>query len=97
MPFEKGKSGNPKGRKKGSENKVTTEFKEHLNKLLEDSAPKLIEWLAEIEDPYKRFEILSKFSEYVHPKLARTELTGKDGDDLEFTIKKVVHSARDRD
>lgn len=95
MGFEKGQSGNPTGRKKGSVNRTTAEFKERLNDLLEFAAPKMVSWLEEIDDPFKRFEILSKFAEYVHPKLARNELTGEDGKDLNFTITKVVKRARD--
>lgn len=30
MPFKKGASGNPKGRQKGSENKITKQFKDLL-------------------------------------------------------------------
>lgn len=71
----KGKTNNPGGRPKGKPNKATTEFKKKLNALLEESAPKMAAWLEQIaqEDPAKAFEILSKFVEYIHPKLARTE------------------------
>lgn len=74
------------GRPKGMKNKATTEFKEQLNKLLETASPFMVQWLQEIEDPYKRFDVLSKFAEYIHPKLSRAELTGKDGNDLNPAI-----------
>lgn len=76
MAFKKGQSGNPSGKKKGTTNKVTSEFKEQLNKLLEESAPRMVGWLDEIaaENPEKAFDILSKFAEYIHPKLSRSEL-----------------------
>ena len=80
MTFQKGhkKTG---GRKKGVQNKVTREFQEKLNDLLEQSAPKMAGWLEEIaaESPEKAFDILSKFAEYIHPKLARTEQQFLDG------------------
>ena len=73
MPFKKGQSGNPNGRQKGSKNKDKAEFKDALNNLLEYSAPQMVDWLNEVDNPEKRFDILSKFAEYIHPKLARTE------------------------
>lgn len=73
MPFEKGKSGNPAGKKKGTVSKDTSRFKEALNVLFEENADNMITWLAEIESPEKRFDILSKFAEFIYPKLARNE------------------------
>lgn len=61
------------GRPAGSPNKATIEFKEALNTLLNEAAPDMVKWLGEIEDPFKRFDVLSKFAEYIHPKLARSE------------------------
>ena len=75
----------PNGRPKGVPNKSTTKFKEALNNLLETSAPKMIEWLEEIDSPEKRFDVLTKMAEYIHPKLARSEHTGKDGGAIEHT------------
>lgn len=77
------------GRPKGIPNKATTEFKEKLNDLLEHAAPHMVKWLDDIaaDDPVKAFDILSKFAEYVHPKLARTELSGIDGEPIDASIK----------
>ena len=93
MPFEKGKSGNPKGRSKGAVNKSTTEFKDALNRLLEDSAPKMTQWLEDIaqDDPTKAFDILSKFAEYIHPKLSRSDVN------LDATVKTVSDKLADMD
>ena len=94
--FQKGQSGNPKGREKGSKNKTTTEFKEHLNRLLEESAPSMHKWLKDIaaEDPVKAFDILSKFAEYIHPKLQRTEqdVNHKGQVDLNAKVTFIGHS-----
>jgi len=80
MAFQKGQSGNPKGRAKGQENYTTKEFKEQLNNLLEWSAPKMRNWLEQIaeDSPEKAFDILSKFAEYIYPKLARTDIQNLD-------------------
>lgn len=66
------------GRPAGSQNKATIEFKEALTKLMDTAAPDLVKWLGEIEDPFKRFEVLSKFAEFIHPKLGRTEVQNLD-------------------
>ena len=83
--FEKGKSGNPEGRKKGVETKATKEFKEAVNNLLTHAAPKMVEWLDRIAeaDPYKAMSIVDKMAEFANPKLSRSELTGKDGGAIE--------------
>ena len=84
----KGTTNNPNGRPRGVPNKATTQFKEALNEMLENSSDKLIEWLELIDDPKDRFEILSKFAEYVHPKLARTEqqFLDKDGEKTDPSV-----------
>jgi len=60
MPFVKGQSGNPAGRKKGVENKATREWKEFVSALARD--PKAQERLKEacLERP----ELLLKVAEH---------------------------------
>lgn len=84
MALPKGVSGNPAGKPKGTLNKTTTRFKEALNVLFEENADNMIGWLAQIEEPEKRFAILKDFAEYLYPKLARQEITGKDGEAIEY-------------
>jgi len=102
MAPKKGTVCNPNGRPKGAPNKATTEFRTHLNKLLEESAPQMRKWLDIIaaEDPAKAFDILSKFAEYIHPKLSRqdTRFTDEDGNDKDFniTVEKIVYSAANK-
>jgi hypothetical protein len=70
---------NPNGRPKGVPNKSTTRFKTALNELFETAAPDMVKWLSEIDNPKERFDVLSKFANYIYPQLSRAEHTGKDG------------------
>lgn len=74
MPFKPGQE-KTAGRKAGSLNKATSQFKEALNHLLEEASPKMIEWLDRIavNDPGKALDMISRLAEYIHPKLARSE------------------------
>lgn len=87
--FEPGKSGNPNGRPKGSGNKATSEIKEAYQQLLENNLENMQTWLARMatEDEGKALDFMLKLSEYILPKLARQELTGAEGKDLNFTFK----------
>lgn len=84
MSFKKGQSGNLNGRPAGSPNKSASEFKEALNAMLKDSSPKIQEWIDRVAatDASKALDHLARLAEYVYPKLARSEITGKDGKDL---------------
>lgn len=73
----KGKTNNPKGKPKGTLNKTTRDIKEAYRQLIENNLDNLTSWLKQIaaKDPEKAIKILSDLSEYVIPKLARTDLT----------------------
>lgn len=90
MTFQKGKV-KTGGKRKGTVNKATKDIKEAYRMLIEDNIPNLNRWLAEIakKNPEKAINILSNLSEYVIPKLARTELTGENGGEVKLrtTIK----------
>lgn len=75
---------NRNGRPKGSKNKATKHIREAYQKLTEDNLDNMSIWLAQIaaEDPARAMDTMIRLSEYILPKLARTEMTGQDGDDL---------------
>lgn len=77
------------GRPKGVPNKVTTEFRETVRKLLENNADNVGRWLTMVAegdgsengkpDPGKALDLLAKLAEFAAPKLGRIEHTGADG------------------
>jgi hypothetical protein len=82
--YKPGESGNLNGRPKGTSNKATTAIKEAYQNLLENNLDNMNRWLAIIadKDPKGAVELMLKLSEYILPKLARTEVAGHDGEDL---------------
>jgi hypothetical protein len=77
------------GRTTGTPNKVTQEFRETVQKLLDDNRDNVGRWLTLVAegdgtdsgkpDPGKALDMLAKLAEYAAPKLARTEHTGEGG------------------
>ena len=82
--WKKGHSANPLGRPAGSKNIATQQVRLAYQKLTEDNLENMTLWLQSIaaENPKEAFELMLKMSEYVLPKLARTEVTGAGGEDL---------------
>ena len=93
------KPGTPKtgGRRPGSPNKVTREFRETVQKLLDDNRENIAKWLTLVAegdqtldvkpDPAKALTLLSQLAEYAAPKLARTELVGDADQPIQTAIK----------
>lgn len=79
---KKGEVRNPKGRTPGSINKATQNAREAISAFVDGNAHRLVEWLDRIaeDNPKDAFNCFQSVIEYHIPKLARTELTGKDGD-----------------
>ena len=80
---------NRNGRPKGSRNKTTNAIREAYQNLVEMNLENMSGWIAQIaaEDPNKAMDTMIKLSEYIIPKLARQELTSKDGEDLFKNVK----------
>lgn len=80
------------GRKPGSPNKVTQEFRETITRLLETNAGNFAVWVQQVAnghgdtraDPAKALDLLSKLAEFAAPKLGRVEHTGADGGPVQF-------------
>ena len=73
--FQKGQSGNPAGRPKGSKNKASIELRKAFEELQARNFVHIEGWLQDVaeEDKAKAVELYLKMTEYIMPKLARTE------------------------
>ena len=78
MTFTKGTSGNPYGREKGNQNKVTAAVKERIEQVLSDLDTTLAADLKALK-PEQRVELWAKLQEFIRPKLSRTALAANEG------------------
>jgi len=76
MGLKKGTTNNPKGRPKGTKNKVTTDLRELFNNVLESNMKQIQKDIEELS-PKDRINVLLKVSEFVLPKLRSIETDGK--------------------
>lgn len=74
--LKKGQTNNPNGRPKGAPNKVTTDIREAFSELIANNIDKLDIWISEVakKDPAKALTIIIDLSEFVIPKLARSDI-----------------------
>ena len=92
MPFKKGESGNPKGRKEGSENKVTTAARELFLLTIEEQVEYIPKAFTDVRDglrndkdddwiinpnPDRYLDLLSKYIQYFVPKKTENSDTVK--------------------
>tara|TARA_R110000822_G_scaffold138119_2_gene275693 strand:- start:235 stop:522 length:288 start_codon:yes stop_codon:yes gene_type:complete len=84
MAFEKGNK--LAGNRKGIPNKTTQEIRDAFQLLIENNQDKLQLWLTEtaMEEPARALEIILKMSEFIVPKLSRTDVKA------EVTDKSIV-------
>lgn len=80
------------GRPKGTVNKATQNAREAIARFVDNNAGRLEGWLDQIaeKDPEAAFDAVMKVAEYHIPKLQRSEITGKDGEKLNITIKQIT-------
>ena len=97
--FQPGQSGNPAGRPKGAKNRITEELREAFAMLLENNLEQYEVWLAQVaaQDPAKALDLALRMSERFVPTLARQEITGLDGKDLNFEFKFGDHFKKPED
>ena len=76
------------GRPKGAPNKSTAAVREAIAKMAELNAPRFAMWLDQVaaKSPEKACDIYLRAIEYHIPKLARTEVTGQDGQPVALQV-----------
>ncbi len=69
------------GRRPGSPNLATREFRATVQRLLEDNSDNFGRWLEQVaaDDPAKALGLIVGLAEFAAPKLARTEHVGDGG------------------
>ena len=100
--FKPGQSGNPSGRPKGATSKSTLRIREAYQMLIENNLDNLTLWLEQMadRDPAKAADTMLRLSEYILPKLSRTELTDQDGNnpfkDISFTFNTAANGQEEK-
>jgi hypothetical protein len=81
------------GRQRGTPNKATAEARAAALVFLDARTPEEVEALwneVKAESPSKAFGFWLGAQEFLIPKLGRIEVTGKDGEPLEFVIRDMA-------
>ena len=90
MPFEKGESGNPNGRPKGSKNRSTKVMKKAIAELVDDNLDEMSDWLKEMAkaDPKAAFQCMLSLMEFHIPKMSRVTYSDDTEEKLDHKINK---------
>ena len=83
------RNGKRGGRPKGGTDKSTLAAREAIARFVEDNSERLQSWLDQIatsDGPRAAFNCVVDLLEFHIPKLARTEVTGKDGAPVPVTV-----------
>ncbi|MGB9153119.1 MAG: DUF5681 domain-containing protein [Alphaproteobacteria bacterium] len=88
MAQRKGQTGNPNGRPKGTPNRSTKLAREAIAQFVDGNADRLAGWLDKIaeDSPLAAFNCFMSVCEFHVPKLARQEITGKDGERMQINV-----------
>ncbi|RIV19734.1 hypothetical protein DYU11_22660 [Fibrisoma montanum] len=89
MPFEKGKPRpTAAGRKEGTPNKATEVHRAFWQDIVNQQAGRITTALNAVykEDKAEFLKIVMSMTEFVMPKLARTEITGAKGERIKVTL-----------
>lgn len=72
MPFKKGQSGNPSGKRKGTKSRTTIEIQKALLQILDDNLDTLIKDLKTL-NPKERSPLLLKLAQHMIPAAVNPE------------------------
>lgn len=93
MPFEKGNSGNPDGRPKGTNNKLTKQLRETINDFLETNFETVINDFEKLT-PKERLKFYCELLQYGLPKLQavqmETDFENLSDEQLNFIINELM-------
>lgn len=88
MKFQKGTSGNPAGRPKGSRDKKSENIRKWLLNIIDSHRDIIAEDLAAV-DPATRLQFIIKLLPYATPRLSPIETTADEGGRTVFILKEV--------
>jgi len=93
MGQKKGKTGNPKGRPRGTPNKVTTDLRAWIGEVLDSNRQQIVKDIGQLE-PQQRVAIFEKLLGYAVPKMqsidAKIDLNRLTDEQLDIIIAELL-------